>query len=119
MNTGFRKSARHLYTWKSPGDLHRSEIDHFTVNNRFRNAVTNVRTFPGSDLGRGCDHVPVVAWLKLWLKKVKRARGKRRNWEELSRVPSKLNEFQAKFREKYDGTIEQKRQPEEQVVEKL
>ena len=36
VNTWFRQHPRRLYTWKSPGDLYRNQIDYITVNKRFR-----------------------------------------------------------------------------------
>ena len=35
MNTFFRHHPRHLYTWKSPGDRVRNQIDYITVNRIF------------------------------------------------------------------------------------
>ena len=40
MNTWFQHHQRHLYTWKSPGDGVRNQIDYITLNKRFRNAIT-------------------------------------------------------------------------------
>ena len=40
MNRWFPHHQRHLYTWKSPGDSVRNQIDYITMNKRFRNAVT-------------------------------------------------------------------------------
>ena len=48
-NTWFRHYPRHLWTWKSPGDRSRSQIDYITINKRFRNALTQVKTYPGAD----------------------------------------------------------------------
>ena len=73
-NTWFNHHARHLYTWKSPGDRARNQIDYVTINKRFRNSVTQVKTRPGADCGTGCDHVPEVAQMRVEVKKVKRNR---------------------------------------------
>ena len=69
-NTWFRKHERLLWTWKSPGDRCRNQIDFITINKRFRNSITNVRTYPGADCYS--DHVPVIADMKLKLKITKR-----------------------------------------------
>ena len=74
MNTWFKHHARFLWTWKSPGDLYRNQIDYISINNRFRNSVTQVKTYPGADCGS--DHSPVVATLEVKLKKLVRERAK-------------------------------------------
>ena len=91
MNTKFRHHARHLYTWKSPGDRARNQIDFITVNKRFSNSITQVRTYPGADCGAGCDHVPVVAEMKVKLKKIKKKRRIRKDWNQL-RTDSRVRE---------------------------
>ena len=60
----------HLYTWKSPGDGVRNQIDYITMNKRFHNAITQVKGYPGADCGS--DHVPIVATMKVKLRTLKR-----------------------------------------------
>ena len=60
----------YLWTWKSPGDGVRNQIDFITINARFRNSISQVKTYAGADCNS--DHVPVVASIKVKLKKVKR-----------------------------------------------
>ena len=62
-NTWFKHHPRYLYTWKSPGDHYRNQIDYITINNRFRNSIKQVKTYPGADCGS--DHSPVVATMIL------------------------------------------------------
>lgn len=76
MNTYFRHHPRHLYTWKSPGDRVRNQIDYITINKRFRNSIKQVKTKPGADCGGGCDHVPVVAEMKVRVKRTKKNKKK-------------------------------------------
>ena len=78
-NTWFRHPYRKLWTWKSPGDRYRNQIDYVTVNKRFRNSITNARTYPGADCGS--DHTPVVVEMRLKLKKLKKLKRRRRNLE--------------------------------------
>ena len=94
MNTNFIHHPRHLYTWKSPGDRTRNQIDYLTINRRFRNSITQVKTYPGADLGLGCDHVPVVATMKVKLKKVKKRKKIRKDWKRL-RTETQLKEAYA------------------------
>ena len=71
-NTWFKEHPRRLYTWKSPGNLSRNQIDFITINNIFKRAVRGAKTYPGADCGS--DHVPVVATLQCKRKRLKRAR---------------------------------------------
>src|SRR5215469_3954380 len=67
-NTWFRHHPRHLWTWKSPGDRSRSQIDYITISKRFRNPLTQVKTYPRADFSS--DDVPVIATIKLKLKRI-------------------------------------------------
>lgn len=70
MNTWFQQHPRRLWTWRSPDDNTKNQIDFITINNRFRNAVHKVKGYPGADCNT--DHVLLVATVKLKLKKVQR-----------------------------------------------
>ena len=75
-NTWFKKHPRLLWTWKSPGGRYKNQIDYIAINKRYRNAVRDVRTYPGADCYS--DHVPVVANISLKLKKVIKSRKEER-----------------------------------------
>ncbi|XP_028034121.1 uncharacterized protein LOC114245976 [Bombyx mandarina] len=66
MNTFFKHHKRKLYTWISPGDRFRNQIDYITIGKRWKSSVTNTRTFPGADCGS--DHQLLVADIRLRLK---------------------------------------------------
>ena len=66
--TWFQHHNRHLYTWKSPGDGARTQIDYITTNNRFRNSILQVKGYSGAD--GGSAHVPIVSTLRLKLRKL-------------------------------------------------
>ena len=67
-NTWFQHHNRHLYTWESPDDGARIQIDYITINNRFRNSILQVKCYPGAD--GSSYHVPIVATLRLKLRKL-------------------------------------------------
>ena len=67
-NTYFQHPNRLLYTWKSPGDLARNQIDYILIRKRFRNSVKNCKTYPGADIGS--DHNPLVCKISVRLKRV-------------------------------------------------
>lgn len=74
MNTFFNLPKRRLYTWKSPADseenIIRNQIDYITINQRFRNMVKAVKTYPGADVPS--DHNLLLANLCIKLKKINR-----------------------------------------------
>ena len=67
-NTWFKQHPRNLYTWRSPGDRYRNQIDYITINSRFRNAIKSARTYPGADCDT--DHILLVCRLQLKLGKM-------------------------------------------------
>ena len=66
MNTWFKQYERNLYTWKSPGELFRNQIDYFSINSRYRNSVIICKTRPGADCNS--DHNLVFAMVRCNLK---------------------------------------------------
>ena len=107
MNTFFRHHPRHLYTWKSPGDRVRNQIDYITVNRRFRNSISQVKTSPGADCGVGCDHTLLVAHIKLKLKKISKNKRVRRDWNILRRDRSVGSRYAVEVRNKYEALEEE------------
>ena len=71
MNTWFKKRKTKLYTWKSPGDRKRYQIDYILVNQRFRNSIRDVKTLPGADIDS--DHNLLVTAVQTRLKSMKKA----------------------------------------------
>lgn len=66
----YKQHPRRLWTWKSPGDNIRNQIDYITINKRFRNMVQQSKTYPGADCNS--DHVPAICRFQLKLKTVKK-----------------------------------------------
>ncbi|GFS23270.1 retrovirus-related Pol polyprotein from type-1 retrotransposable element R2 [Elysia marginata] len=66
INTHFKQPKRRLYTWTSPGDVTRNQIDYLAINSRFKNAVSKCKTYPGADIGS--DHAPVIMKINIKLK---------------------------------------------------
>ena len=65
-NTLFQQHPRRLWTWLSPGDRVRNQIDYIMVRNRWRSSLLSVKTRPGADCGS--DHQLLVAAIRLRLK---------------------------------------------------
>ena len=70
-NTWFQHPVRKLYTWKSPGDISRNQIDYIMFNDRFRNCIKQAKTYPGADMNS--DHNPVVVKVNMKLKRTNAA----------------------------------------------
>ncbi|GFN84631.1 craniofacial development protein 2-like [Plakobranchus ocellatus] len=66
-NTWFQQPPRRKWTWKSPGDETRNQIDYMMISKRYRNALLLAKTYPSADCYS--DHVPAVGKFKLKLKK--------------------------------------------------
>ena len=65
-NTWFKNHPRRLFTWRSPGDLTRNQIDYILSSKRFRNSILNCKTYPQADCNT--DHILLVATLQMKLK---------------------------------------------------
>ena len=101
MNTCFRHHQRHLYTWKSQGDRVRNQIDYITINIRLRNSIRQVKTYPGADCGGGCDYVPVVAEMRVKLKKLKKNGKVRKDWSILRRDEAMQDHYALEVSNRY------------------
>jgi len=66
MNTFFKQHPRRLYTWNSPGNLYRNQIDYLMISRRHKNSVKNCHTYPGADVNS--DHCLLVMKVKIKLK---------------------------------------------------
>lgn len=66
MSTMFPLKNIHNSTWRSPDGQHVNQIDHILVNERFTNAVNDVRVYRGADCNS--DHYLVVGKLNIKLK---------------------------------------------------
>ena len=105
-NTWFRHHPRLLYTWKSPGDLYRNQIDYISINNRFRNSVKQVKAYPGADCGS--DHSPVVATMILKLKKLTKGRVKpARDLKSLRKCMTIREEYVVCVRNRFAALIDE------------
>ena len=67
-NTVFQQHKRRLYTWTSPDDQQRNQIDYILCSQRWRSSIQSAKTRPGADYGS--DHELVIAEFRLKLKKV-------------------------------------------------
>ena len=79
-NIWFKKSEEKLWTWKSPDDQTRNQIDYILIPQKFRNTITGVSVKSTADCDS--DHNPLVAKFRLRLQKIKRPEKKPRiDWK--------------------------------------
>ena len=62
-NTLFNHPHRRRYTWISPGDQYRNQIDYIMVDKAWKSTVLDSKTRPGADCNT--DHILVTAKLRL------------------------------------------------------
>ena len=72
-NTWYKHHRRRRWTWRSPNGVVKNQIDYITINERFRNSITQAKAYPGADCGS--DHVPVICHFRVKLKKLAKAAG--------------------------------------------
>ena len=65
--TIFEHRNIHKVTWCSPYGHTQNQIDHITINNRWRGCLQDVRATWGADVGS--DHVLIIAKVKLKLRR--------------------------------------------------
>jgi hypothetical protein len=69
-NTLFKQHTRRLWTWESPGNNIRNQIDYIRIKRRYKSALLSVKTRPAA---KGfSDHIPVVGNIRVNLKNMKR-----------------------------------------------
>ena len=69
-NTWFKNHPRRRWTWRSPGDTCKNQIDYITINERFRNSITQSKSYPGADCNS--DHIQVICNIKTKLRKLRK-----------------------------------------------
>ena len=97
-NTCFQQPKRRRYTWKSPGDRYRNQLDYILTRTRYRNSVNNSLSYPGADIGS--DHNLVIMTVDdIRLKKIKRGKKKRKlNLQKLKENPDQFkNNIESKL----------------------
>lgn len=101
-NTWFQNHPRRIWTWKSPGDSTRNQIDYITISKRFRNAVKHAKCYPGADCGS--DHAPVIANLELKLKKIKdKTNGIKYDWNKLGNNVELAEDYKERLTNRFKG----------------
>ena len=114
-NTMFKQHPSRLYTWKSPGDVRRNQIDYILISRCHRNSVKNVCTYPGADINS--DHNPVVMKLQLKLKKITRSKPTPKQNFQLLKDGDIRNRYSVCISNRYSQLMEEQPIQEEETVE--
>ena len=117
-NTYYQHGNRRLYTWKSPGDTCRNQIDYIMVKQRFRNSVKDVRTYPGADMNS--DHCLLVARVRLKIKIPKKSERKEQLDLDCLKEKKVRDRFAAEVKNRFNTLIrEETEQNDQEDVEEL
>ena len=68
--------------------------------------MIQVRTNPGADCGGGCDHISVVAQMRVRVKKIKKNRKIRRYWNILRRNDLIKERYEVEVRNRYESLMD-------------
>ena len=63
VNTLFQQYQRRLYTWTSPDNQHRNQIDYILCSQRWRSSIQSAKTRLGADCGS--EHELLIAKFRL------------------------------------------------------
>ena len=100
-NTWYQNHPRRRYTWISPGDRTRNQIDYILIQKRFRNAVKFAKALPGADCGS--DHSPVSSVIKIRLRQLKKSKRQPKFAVEYLKTNDKLrDQFAVDIKNKFE-----------------
>ena len=99
--TIFPHKPCHKATWRSPDARTENQIDHITINRRWKSALQDVRVRRGADVDS--DHHLVVAQFKLKLAATKKKKNLRRRYDIRNlKFEDKRREFQLTLQNRFE-----------------
>ena len=101
LNTWFKEHPRRKYTWRSPDDRTRNQIDYITISSRFRHAIKHTKTYPGADYRS--DHTPVVCSIQIKLRKPRKPKATKKLDLTVLKTKSVQQQFKIKVQNRYEG----------------
>ncbi|GFR73217.1 craniofacial development protein 2-like [Elysia marginata] len=101
-NTWFEQLPRRKWTWKSPGDGSRNQIDFILISKRFRNALLISKTLPSADCYS--DHVLLMGKIRVKLRKQKKTKPNiRLNLDLLTSDTDLYQKYNLKVKNKFEA----------------
>ncbi|KAL9983948.1 hypothetical protein ACROYT_G006197 [Oculina patagonica] len=107
----------HKITWNSPDKRTKNQIDHITINSRWRTSLLDTRAFRGADIGS--DHTLVVGRLRLKLRKVAKESARRKLDLDKLKDPGTQREFRLRLQNRFELLAELEAQEEETGMEDI
>jgi len=100
-STLFMNHKRRRYTFKTPGDIDRYQLDYIMVKNRYKNQIKSSKSYPGADIDSDQNLVMIKSVLKF--KKLERPKNKEPDWNLCQlKQPEIRKLFKKKCKEKID-----------------
>ena len=112
-NTLFQHPKKNLYTWSSPGDQYRNQIDYILVRRRFRNSIKNVKTYPGADIMS--DHCLLLGKFKVKIKRVKKSQKKPKYDLDLLKQTEYKQKFSLEVRNRFETLMNEEPVQEDEI----
>ena len=110
MNTWFNTHFRHRYTWISPSDRARNQINYYMINERYRTYISNARPYVGTNANS--DHNSVIANIKIYLKVKKQSKRKSTFSLNTLHIPEIGTKFSKHFLKIISQFLKKARSPE-------
>jgi len=104
-NSLFDHHNRNLYTWISPGDRYRNQIDYIIVNRRWKSSIDDAKTYPGADCET--DHILLAAKIRVKPAKIKHKPKPSKVNVKMLDNPSTLTKFKIVSEEKFSRKLSQ------------
>ena len=97
-NTKFKQHPRRLYTWTSPDQVTRNQIDYLICQQRWESSVKNAKTLPGADCAS--DHNLLMMKVKIKMKRIAKPPLTRKF--DLEKIQT-CNDFSLELKNRFQG----------------
>ena len=108
--TIFPHKEIHKTTWNSPDKRTKNQIDHITINSKWRTSLLDTRVLRGADIGS--DHMLVVSRLRLKLRRVVKESARRKLDLDKLKDPPVQREFSVRLQNRFEVLAEMDAQEE-------
>ena len=98
--TIFPHKEIHKTTWNSPDKRTKNQIDHITINSKWRTSLLDTRVLRGADIGS--DHMLVVSRLRLKLRRVVKEFARRKLDLDKLKDPPVQREFSLRLQNRFE-----------------
>ncbi|GFO16576.1 craniofacial development protein 2-like [Plakobranchus ocellatus] len=89
-NTWYQNHPRRQWSWKSPGDRSRNNLDYILISEKIPKAVKTSKSLSGADCDS--DHIPVMCKFQIVLEKLRKAKANPKFQMDLLKSDEKLKD---------------------------